>query len=380
MGNHQRVILTGIHLADLGPANFVKAPADFAQVHFGINANHNPPIVVPPPVVIPVDTSGQHNTDQQATNKSDVFSYTWNWGAHNIVHQFSVAQDKIDLKSFWTSFDQIKLHNDAHGNAVIDLTTLNNQTITLDGVSVSSLSANNFSGLTGTMHVDNGTSTPVIPPVIPAPVVNPPVIAGTHEYSYTWHWGAKDVVKNFDVLHDTVNLKSFWISYDQITIHNNAQGYAVIDLTGLNNQTITLDKVLSSQLSAKNLVGVTGTFNHATATPTHDVSAVTGSTQPVLSVVNHDVNETKLVASSGAHDVFNFTWNWGSNKVITGFNPSQDTVDLTRFLTSSDHVSIHNNALGHAVIDLTALNHQTITLLGVSAENLHEGHGGNVIL
>lgn len=399
VGNNQRVILEGIPLTDISAANFIKAPVDFATVAFGIDANHTPPVVTTPPVVNPPVVDNTHTNDpgnttgtQQGGQGGDVFAYTWNWGAHNVIQHFDVAADKIDLKNFWTSFDQFSLHNDAQGNAVIDLATINNQSIIIQGVSASSLTAANFIGVGGTLHTDTPTTptppvTPVmpVPPVIPDPVVqNPPVndhSGNGHDYSYTWNWGSNSVVQAFDVTKDVVNLQSFWTNYDEIHIHNNAQGNAVIDLTGINNQTITLQGVSSASLSAQNITGVTGTFSHA-LTGSANSSPPGGSTgtpptiQPpaVLDVVNHNMNDSTLVGRDNVQDVFNFTWGWGNNKVITGFNPAEDNVDLKQFWTTSDHVDIHNNAQGNAVIDLTALNNQTITLLGVSADHLHQGN------
>ncbi len=408
VGNNQRVILEGIPLKDLSAASFIKAPVDFATVAFGIDANHTPPVDTGP-TTPPVDpgagsggSSNQTGNSQSGGQGGDVFAYTWSWGAHSLVKNFDIALDKIDLKGFWTSFDQIGLHNDAQGNAVIDLTTLNNQTITIEGVSVNNLTAANFVGLSGTMHIDGSSTVPVppvvpevpvvVPPVVDPPVVTPPVTPPSdgggashgHDFSYTWNWGSNSVINNFDVSKDVINLQSFWTNYDAITIHNNAQGNAVIDLTGINNQTITLQGVSSANLSASNIAGVTGAFSHAipggagggspSTPPSSGGSGSTPVIPPVLDVVQHQMNDSSLTGQNNVKDVFNFTWGWGSHKAISGFNVAEDKVDLHNFWTTRDAFTVHNDAQGNAVIDLTTLNNQTITLLGVSADQLHDSH------
>ncbi len=387
VGNNQRVILEGIPVSELSSAQFVKAPVDFATVHFGVDTDYTPPVdsgsgdeTTTPPVVAddtPTDT-------QHGTGAGDSFSYTWNWGARDVISQFDVSEDQVDLKNFWTSYDQINLYDDSEGNAVIDLIGLNNQTITLEGVAVADLSADNFTGVSGDWQsvsgstpVDDGDTDDVTtePPVVEEPPVDtttpPPsddVNTGGNEYAYTWNWGANEVISDFDVQEDVVNLQSFWTSYDEFDIYDDASGDAVIDLSALNNQTITLQGVSSAELSASNFAGVTGEFIGG------DDSVGQGQTGDALGYVEHGVNDTNLVATDDVHDVFSFTWNWGSNKTITGFNADQDTVDLTRFWTSSDQVDIHDNANGDAVIDLTNLNNQTITLVGVSSSELNDGN------
>lgn len=415
--NNQRIILEGISVNDLSSAQFVKAPHDFATVHFGINADYTPPENSgsdnDPPVIVD-DNSGE----QQGTNSGDSFSYTWNWGARDVINNFAVNDDLVDLQNFWTSYDQLDIYDDASGNAVIDLTNLNNQTITINGVSVADLSDANISGVSGTLQTGSDvppvvddtddSNTPPVDDVDDTPVVDEPVDDGGQppddgasantagqEYAYTWNWGANEVINNFDLAQDVVNLQSFWTSFNEIDIGDNSEGDAVIDLSALNNQTITLQGISSASLSGSNFVGVTGEFSVSGYTdnsgsdssivvddPNDSAGDNSGSFDDSsgsgnLGFVEHGVNDTNLVASNSEHDVFNFTWNWGSQKTISGFNTDQDVVDLTRFWTSEDQVDIHNDGGGNAVIDLTDINNQTITLLGVSADDLDDS---NVII
>ncbi|AHE68106.1 hypothetical protein Loa_02569 [Legionella oakridgensis ATCC 33761 = DSM 21215] len=383
IGNNQRIILAGIELDELSPFHFIKAPTDFAQVHFGINSDHTPPVVDPGDANTGNDNpaDGGDNNNQQGTMDGDVFAYTWNWGARDVIQGFDATEDKIDLQNFWTSFDRIQFYDNANGDAVIDLTTLNNQTITLADVSVQQLSSANFIGVTGTMGIHNEPNNPPAnEPTDPSPpsendAIPPEDTTGSGDsYVFTWKWGAAETINNFDVGQDVIDLKSFWSSYSQFSIYDNPQGNAVIDLSQLNNQTITIQGVSSAELSAKNIVGVAGTIDqaltgHSIPPSDHTDPPDTGT---VTDVISHPVNSTNLVASDAVQDVFNFTWSWGSQNVIDGFNPTQDTVDLSRFWTTNDQVDIYNNAQGDAVIDLSALNNQTITLLGVNADDLNQ--------
>ncbi|MDF1646256.1 MAG: hypothetical protein P1U61_04635 [Legionellaceae bacterium] len=400
--NNQRVILEDIPVSELSSAQFVKAPVDFATAHFGVDMDYSPPVdsgsgdeVTTPPVVGDNNPGGM----AQGTGSGDSFSYTWNWGANDVISEFDASEDQVDLTNFWTSFDQLTLYDDAAGDAVIDLTGINNQTITLADVSVADLSADNFTGVsgdwqsvTGSAPVDDGgieddviAEPPAVDdtPVDTAPPVHDDVSSGANEYSYTWNWGANEVISNFDAQQDTLNLQSFWADYDEFEIYDDLSGDAVIDLSALNNQTITLQGVSSAALSADNFSGVAGAFIGADGagivTPPVDNSTTIdpGGQAPAddtFGSIEHDMNESHLVATDSVHDTFNFTWNWGSNKTIVGFDATQDTVDLTRFWTNSDQVNIRDDADGNAVIDLTNLNNQTITLLGVSSNELGDSN------
>lgn len=382
IGNHQRVILEEIPLNQLSAANFIKAPVDFATVHFSTNASHVPPVNTSPPIVTPPADNHTSATEQQESDNGDVFSFTWNWGARDIVHQFNVADDIIDLKNFWTSFDLIKFYDNSAGQAVIDLINLNNQTITLEGVSIQALTDRNFTGVSGTWtgnatisststNPNDNTTMPVTDTDTTTHTDNPSS-SDAHQYSYTWNWGVKEIIKQFDVTHDTIDLSRFWTSFDQIEIKNDDFGNTVIDLSAINNQTITLQGVSVSRLLAKNITGVTGSYSDALITPTvpPDNTFIENTSSTDLNVITHGVNDTNLTANNLVKDVFQFTWNWGSQKTISDFNVTQDKVDLSHFWTSADQVSVHNDTHGNAVIDLTALNNQTITLLGVSASDL----------
>ncbi|MDJ0774146.1 MAG: glycosyl hydrolase family 18 protein [Mastigocoleus sp. MO_167.B18] len=86
--------------------------------------------------------------------KKDIFNFTWDWGSQHVIDKFNPSEDSINLKNFWTDYKSFKIYNDTQGNAVIDLKQLNNQTITLKGVSVSELSPDNITGVGGQSPLD----------------------------------------------------------------------------------------------------------------------------------------------------------------------------------------------------------------------------------
>ncbi|MDJ0651033.1 MAG: Calx-beta domain-containing protein, partial [Xenococcaceae cyanobacterium MO_188.B19] len=137
----------------------------------------NPPIEPPtiptepvepiaPDPVIPSSGNALEGTD----GVQDVFGFTWNWGTDSVIKNFNVTEDIIDLKKFWLpDSKQVKIFDDSQGNTVIDLKEVNNQTITLQGVSKSQLTANNFQGLPDASTVLNNPSTPPTnPPTTPS--------------------------------------------------------------------------------------------------------------------------------------------------------------------------------------------------------------------
>ena len=137
----------------------------------------NPPIDIPTNPTEPVDpvapdpvipNSGESLVGTDGVQ--DVFDFTWNWGKNNVIKNFNSSEDTIDLKKFWLPDNkQVKIFDDSQGNAVIDLKEVNNQTITLEGVSKSQLTANNFQGLPDTTAVlDNPPTPPTNPPTSPS--------------------------------------------------------------------------------------------------------------------------------------------------------------------------------------------------------------------
>ncbi|MGD1896778.1 MAG: hypothetical protein ACFB16_07480 [Phormidesmis sp.] len=119
---------------------------------------------------------------------------------------------------------------------------------------------------------DNTPTPPVAqPPVAPPPVappVEPPTAPEPNDsllgrdgvadsFEFTWNWGNQSSIRNFNPLEDEINLRNFWTDYTQFDISQNGQD-TVINLGKLNNQKIVLEDVALSELTAKNITGVSG--------------------------------------------------------------------------------------------------------------------------
>ncbi|MDJ0902908.1 MAG: hypothetical protein QNJ55_29320, partial [Xenococcus sp. MO_188.B8] len=128
----------------------------------------NPPIEPPTTSTEPVEpiapdpvipTSGESLVGTDGVQ--DVFGFTWNWGNNSVIKNFNAREDIIDLKKFWLpDSKQVSIYDDRQGNAIINLKEVNNQTITLQGVSKSELTASNFQGLPDASTVLNNSSNP----------------------------------------------------------------------------------------------------------------------------------------------------------------------------------------------------------------------------
>ena len=112
---------------------------------------------------------------------------------------------------------------------------------------------------------DSGVSLPIEEPVELVPIADGGI------YSFTWNWGSAASIADFNVMHDQIDLTSFWSSYAAFEIYDNQDGSAVIDLANLNHQSITIENVTSAELSGSHFIGVSGEFNdalsHADAQP-----------------------------------------------------------------------------------------------------------------
>ena len=81
----------------------------------------------------------------------------------------------------------------------------------------------------------------------------------------------------------------------------------------------------------------------------------------------------ELTAQNGKQDLFQFTWNWGNQTIIRNFKAAEDIIDLRKFwFEASSEFEISNNSSGDAVITIPG-NNQTITVQGVSKDQLKLG-------
>ena len=281
------------------------------------------------------------------------YSFKWDYGVKTVIKDFNTHIGVIDLQTFsGKQFSDLKIKADAHGDASINL-GFNSQLITLVGIKPGELTAHNFVGLNG--HLADAMVASTVPPVhqptkpIPIPphptdpahspdsTTTPPPSSAAQTFTFGWNWGGRDVVNNFHSTVDKVDLTKFWINYKDISIHNDGGGNVVIDLLSLNNQTITLAHTSLATLSVKNFKGITGDYKSAV-----------------------DTNPVKY---------YDYGWHYGANTTIDHFDSHVGVINLTAFHQDFSNVHIHNNPGGNAVVDLS-FDHQTITLLGVSAHDV----------
>lgn len=254
--NNQTITINDVSLDAFSSANIVGVTGDYSDA---LRVDVAPdPAPEPDPQPAPEDPNPQPDPEPvpDPVSDSDIYSYTWAWGSQDRINDFDVNTDVVNLQSFWTSYDSFEIYNDTHGNVVIDLGELNNQSITIEGVTADELSASNISGVVGNFADAVDASVPEPPQDNDEPNTQPPANDndGGDVFSFTWNWGAESVIQDFDVANDAVDLKSFWTSRDQVPVYTNTDGNAVIDLSDQNNQTIVIEGVAAEELSNDNIL------------------------------------------------------------------------------------------------------------------------------
>jgi hypothetical protein len=195
----------------------------------------------------------------------------WAWGSHDVVTDFDPATDTIYVG--WFTADQIEV-SESGGSVVFSIAS-NNQSVTLQGVTLAELSDANFTieddgtaqeilalvgagedtgdgtgdtgdtgdttdtGDNGTDNGANGTS---------YGNGSADVTAATATVAIGWAWGTHAVVTDFDPASDTVYVG--WFTSDQIDVYE-INGSAVFSVPS-NNQTVTLQGVSLAELSDAN--------------------------------------------------------------------------------------------------------------------------------
>ncbi len=124
------------------------------------------PIPTPPAPIVDTNVSYSVGIDGQ----KDSFTYTWDWGKTPVITNFNPTEDVVDLSKFWLDYSQFNIYEDAQGNTIIDLKEINNETITLEGVSLSQLNSKNIIGVAGQSPL---AATPVTTPIDPNPAIDP---------------------------------------------------------------------------------------------------------------------------------------------------------------------------------------------------------------
>jgi len=219
----------------------------------------------PDPDPAPNPGSGQ-GTAGVTKETADVV-VTWNWGADIRVPDFDPATGTIFID--WVGAEFLEV-TETGGNTVFAIPS-NQQTITLENVSLSDLSAANFTILdqSAATEVLNlvGTSTPnpddegapdPTPDPDPAPEPDPapdPDTGGTPQgvgqVDIAWNWAAQEIVNGFDPDKDRIDFGS--MAANQIAI-TEQDGDLVIEVLNNGGHSYRLTDVQAEDLTAQNLI------------------------------------------------------------------------------------------------------------------------------
>ena len=284
----------------------------------------------------------------------------WAWGTHDVVTDFDPATDTIYVG--WFTSDQIDIA-ESDGNVVISVPA-NNQTTTLEGVTLAALSAANFTilddsaageilalvgsddgtggdvadggddtgdtgtgGDTGTDTGDTGTDTGTDTGSDSADSGNgtADVTAATATVAVDWSWGTHDVVRDFDPDTDTIYVG--WFTSDQIDI-SERNGSVVISVPS-NHQTTTLQGVSLSDLSDSNFtIKDDGAAQEILALVGQDGSSGDGTGDTGGAGSGTGDTSSDPDTGNGVTDTVHMTWNWGAQEVVSDFSPSEDVLDF----------------------------------------------------
>jgi len=371
----------------------------------------------------PGDVGTGNGTADVTSDTADVV-ITWAWGTNKVVTDFDPSTDTVFVD--WFNADQINVY-ESNGSVIFAVPS-NNQTTTLQGISLHDLSAANLTildstaaqeilaqvgdgssdtgtdtgdtgtetgdtgtdtGNTGTDTGDTGTGTGGTGTGTGSTSVSDghgtaDVTASTATVAIDWHWGTNAVVSDFDPSTDTIYIG--WFDADHIDVYE-SDGNVVFAVPS-NNQTTTLQGVSLSELSEANFT-------------IKDSSAA----QEILAQVGQDgatgqdgSGETPSdpggVASdpapgNGTSETVHVTWNWGAQEVVSGFSPSEDVLDFGALSAKGVHISEANGDLlievvgngGHTYV-IENVQAEDLTLANLSAPSWNDGvlddHGGVV--
>ena len=301
---------------------------------------------------------------------ADTFVFAAGHGTDTVT-DFTDGEDLIDLSAFTgiTSFDELTVADNDDGNAVIDLTAHGGGTITLTGVATADLDGDNFTfyqdTYTGTADIDTlagGAGADTITGLAGDDTLTGG--AGADTFVFAAGHGT-DTVTDFTDGEDLIDLSAFTgiTSFDELTVADNDDSNAVIDLTAHGGGTITLTGVATADLDGDNF-----TFYQDTYTGTDGADTLAGGAG--ADTITGLAGDDTLTGGAGA-DTFVFAADHGDD-TITDFTDGEDLIDLSAFtgITSFDELTVADNDDGNAVIDLTAHGGGTITLTGVATADL----------
>lgn len=327
---------------------------------------------------------------------------TWDWGANEVVTDFDPSTDTIYVD--WFAADQIDVSG-SNGNVVFSIPS-NNQTLTLQGVTLAELSNANFSfedgdtaqeiiallgqdgdstgsgddpgdvadgggsdtGDTGnTGDTDTGDTGSGADTVV-AGNGSAGVTAATATVAIDWAWGNNEVVSDFDPSSDSIYVGWF----DSSHIDVSESGGDVVFAIASNNQTVTLENVSLSELSeanftikddsaAQEILALVGTGGGTIGDGSTGGGDVPSDDEP------GDDTPSDPAPGNGIAETVQVTWNWGAQEVVAGFAVSEDVLDFGSL--SADKVAIAESG-GDLHIEVVGNGGHSYVIENVQAEDL----------
>ena len=360
----------------------------------------------------PGDVGAGNGTADVTAETADVV-ITWAWGSNTVVTDFDPSVDKVFVD--WFTADQIDVY-ESNGSVVFAVPS-NNQTTTLQGVSLAELSAASFTiqdstaaqeilalvgddapgtgtdtGDTGTdtgdTDTDTGdtetgdTGTETGGTTVISGHGTAGVTAATATVAIDWAWGTNKVVTDFDPAADTVYIGWFDASHIDVYESNGNVVFAVPS----NNQTTTLQGVSLSEFSDSNFTikdggaaqeilalvsdgDATGQDGSGDTPADPDDTASDPDPGNGSGETPSDPDDTASgpAPGNGLAETVHVTWNWGAQEVVSGFSPSEDVLDFGSL--SANGVAI-SEADGDLLIEVVGNGGHTYVIENVQAENL----------
>ena len=301
---------------------------------------------------------------------SDTFVFRESSG-NDTITDFSTAADTIDLTAFDSSITWAQLSGkitaidddpdttdvDESGTK-IDLSDFGGGTITLNGVTSSDLTADNFilddfAGTDGDDTIEGGTTDDTL-------------TGGTGADTFVFNQDSgDDSVTDFTPGTDKVDLSAFTgiTGASDLTLYQVGSDF-VIDLSAHGGGSVTLEGVSSSELSVSDFVFYQNTYTGTAAAET----LTGGEGDDTITGLGGD---DTLTGNAGA-DTFVFASGHGAD-TITDFTDGDDTIDLSAFTGITAFTDLDGKITqsgDDTVIDLSAFGGGTITLEGYTSTDL----------
>ena len=377
--NNQTTTLQGVTLAELSTANFTVLDTTAASEIFALIGTG--------------DFGGDGGTgdggdggtgDGGTGDNAQTVVVTWTWGQHAVIEDFDPASDTVFIA--WIDADHLDV-SEVDGNVVFAVPS-NNQTTTLEGVSLADLSPDNFDILDSSARAevfaligdadDNGGNTgggDTGGGDTGGDTVGDTGGGDPDTFIITWNWGQDTVIDNFDPANDTIHIG--WIDADQLVV-SEVNGSAVFAVPS-NNQTTTFEGVSLTDLSPSN-------FTILDSSARAEVFALIGNDNDTGGGDTGGGDTGGGDTGGGDPETFSITWNWGVEEVITNFDPASDVLNFGYVAPSQIGIAEQGDDLVIEVLDNGGHRYvlENVQAEDLSAANLAagnhsdalDGHGG----